>query len=134
MKLDKISILVVEDSFIIRDRLVNTLQECPHVKQVFQVGNVEKAIQLLINNPVDVIVLDLGLPDKSGMEVIRFARMQPWNTMIIVLTNQAEAYYKNVCLLMGASHFLDKSVDFEKVPLIIADMYLKLVVDQNVNL
>lgn len=55
----------------------------------------------------DLVILDLGLPDMSGFEVIRNIR-ESKSTPIIVLTARSEPSTKNRCLELGADSFISK--------------------------
>ena len=119
MKKEKIKILVVEDSILIKERLKDMLLELDKVNQVLEAGTYEEAFRMLEQGMAHVLLLDLGLPGKSGIDLLRAIGQHKWELSIIVLTNQASNYYKNLCLSMGAHHFLDKTKDFEKVPLLV---------------
>jgi len=122
MKKEQLMILIVEDSIIIKERLKAMLMELDNVKEVLEAGNYEEAFSILAQSTVDVLLLDLNLPGKSGIDILRTIGRHHWELTIIVLTNQSDNYYKNLCLSMGAHYFLDKTRDFEKVPSMIANM------------
>ncbi|HQW23997.1 MAG TPA: response regulator, partial [Bacteroidia bacterium] len=62
----------------------------------------------------DVIILDIKIPGKSGVEVLPELKTKSY-AKVIMLTNYSDAYYKNLCMKLGAEYFLDKSNEFEKI-------------------
>lgn len=115
-------VLLVEDSPIIRDRLMNMLQEMKNIERIFQAGNYEEAVEILSLQPANVLILDIGLPGKSGIDLLRTIDQRQYKLSIIVFTNQADEYYRKLCLSLGAHYFLDKTKDFDKIPALIADI------------
>jgi DNA-binding NarL/FixJ family response regulator len=120
MEKDKLIVLLVEDSAIIKERLICLLQELKNVQQVLQAGTYDEAFQILQQEVAHVLLLDIGLPGKSGIDILRSINEHKWELTIIVLTNQTDNYYKNLCFSLGAGYFLDKTKDFDKVPGIVA--------------
>jgi two-component system OmpR family response regulator len=115
MKKEKLMILIVEDSILIKERLKAMLLELDNVHQVLEAGTYEEAFRMLEQGVPNVLLLDLGLPGKSGIDLLRTIAQHKWELTIIVLTNQTSSHYKKLCLSIGAHHFLDKTKDFDKV-------------------
>lgn len=122
MEKEKLTIMLVEDSRIIKERLICMLKELRNVHLVLQAGTYDEAFRLLKQEVADVLLLDIGLPGKSGIDVLRSINEYKWKLAVIVLTNQAGDYYKNLCFSLGAGYFLDKTNDFEKIPAIVAEL------------
>lgn len=75
---------------------------------------------ILNNNPApDFILLDINLPDGTGIDVLNFIKEEGKKTNVIVITNHSNNYYRELCIELGAEHFLDKSSEFIDVPGII---------------
>ena len=70
------------------------------------------------HNP-DMILLDIHLPDGSGIELLEQIVSTYPTIKIIMVTNKASQYYRELCLGLGAHHFIDKSKEFEMIPSII---------------
>ena len=119
---EKLMILIVEDSILIKERLKAMLLELDNVNQVLEAGTYEEAFRELEQGVAHVLLLDIGLPGKSGIDLLRVISQYKWELTIIVLTNQIDNYYKNICLSMGAHYFLDKTRDFYKVPGIVEQL------------
>ena len=122
MENEKLIILLVEDSRIIKERLICMLKELKNVQQVLDAGTYDEAFRLLQQEVADVIVLDIGLPGKSGIDILKTINEYKWELTVIILTNQADNYYESLCFSLGAGHFLDKTRDFDKIPGIVASL------------
>ena len=118
----KKNILIVDDSAMIIDRLELMLKGLENVQSVARAGTYSDALSIINQNLPDVAILDINLPDKSGIELLRHIRREHDSVIVIMLTNQGDEYYRNLCTLWGAQHFLDKSTEFEKVPMIISTL------------
>lgn len=78
-----------------------------------QAGSGLEAIERLAIEPVDLMVLDLNMPDMHGMEVIDFVRKhQAYRDIpIVVLTTKGEESSRNQALAAGATRYLTKPFD-----------------------
>src|SRR5262249_1455499 len=118
----KLVVLIVDDSLLIIERLIELLNDMENVQIVIYADNYKEGLNLLKGIKPDIVLLDINLPDKSGIELLKdihFLQQQP---KVIMITNQATDYYKKVCAALGADYFFDKSNDFEQIPETIASM------------
>lgn len=107
---------IVEDSQVIRDSLVATLEELTPVKVVGSCETEMTAIQWLggTNHPVDLVIVDIFLKSGSGLGVLRATQnMQGPPRAIVVLSNYATADIRRKCLEMGAHRVFDKSNEID---------------------
>jgi DNA-binding NarL/FixJ family response regulator len=118
----KLTLMMVEDAEVIQDRLRILLEKTPVVYKVYSAGNYEEAEKILYNEWIDLAILDINLPGKSGIEVLRYIKTNYPQTHVIMLTNEVNPLYRNLCLKLGADYFFDKSSDFDKIPLIIPNL------------
>ena len=108
--MNKPSILVVEDDVPVRCLITTTLKT--HGYKYLTASNGETAIMMATSHNPDIMLLDLGLPDIDGIEVIRSVRT--WSNLpIIVLSARSEDSDKIEALDNGADDYLTKpfSVD-----------------------
>ena len=77
-------ILVVEDNDVLRSSVVQALVENGH--NVSEVGDGEEATERLQEESYDVVLTDMRMPKKSGLEVLRFAKQVNDLTVAIVMT------------------------------------------------
>ncbi len=116
MKITKkgLKILIVEDSLLIVKRLWTLLSDMEGVSTIAHAKDANEAILLAMELNPDVIILDIKIPGKSGVEVLPELKTKSY-AKVIMLTNYSDAYYKNLCMKLGAEYFLDKSNEFEKI-------------------
>jgi DNA-binding NarL/FixJ family response regulator len=110
-----VSVLVVDDSTIVRQRLCTLLSEDARVNVVGEVGGVAAAWKLFEQLRPDAVVLDLQLQDGSGIEVLQRIKKARPSCRAIILTNLCEAPFRRECLRRGADYFLHKATEFERV-------------------
>jgi DNA-binding NarL/FixJ family response regulator len=122
MPANKQKIIVVEDSPIIVKRLTQMLTEIENVGDIIATENYAEAVLQLSVSVPDVMLLDINLPDKSGIDLLRYMQSNHINLHVIILTNYTGEYYRDICFKLGASHFIDKSKEFETVQDIISTL------------
>jgi len=112
-----LSVLLVEDSRVLAERLRETLLSVPGVQLTGTVDSEADAVAALQRQPVDVVLLDLHLRQGTGFGVLRaIPSDQVKKTVVIVLTNYDLAEYRRAAAALGAKHFLDKLRDFDRLP------------------
>jgi CheY-like chemotaxis protein len=114
------SILIVDDSLIIAERLQAMLRGLNNTGAVESVGNYPLAVQRLTDASFNIVCLDINLPGKSGIELLRHIKAAYPQIVVIMLTNQSSDYYRTICKRLGADYFMDKSTEFDHVPFIIS--------------
>jgi two-component system OmpR family response regulator len=115
--LHPLRVFLVEDSEVIRERLIESFSSVPNVKVVGHADTEAAAIAALQRTPCDVVVLDLQLRDGHGFNVLNALRApsdRPHLT-IIVLTNFASAQYRSRSMELGADYFFDKSREYDRM-------------------
>lgn len=118
--MNKPLILVVEDDASVRNLIAATLRSNDY--RYLSVPNGESAITAASSQQPDIVLLDLGLPDLDGVEVIR--RIRTWSQMpIIVISARSEDSDKIAALDAGADDYLTK-------PFSVAELLARLRVTQ----
>jgi DNA-binding NarL/FixJ family response regulator len=113
-------VLLVEDSPWIAERLRELLQAEPGVELLGVIATEADAIRAVRETSVDIIILDLQLKQGTGfgvLEALGVARPK-----VIVMTNYALPQYRRRAEEFGVEYFLNKAVDFELLPQILADL------------
>lgn len=103
----KNKILFVEDEKDLRETLQEALQN--NKFEVQTAGNGEDALELLKNNEYDLILLDIILPRKNGLEVLEEFKRDDKNVPVILLTNLSGPKNVQKALELGARNYLVKS-------------------------
>jgi DNA-binding response OmpR family regulator len=99
------TVLVVEDDRDLRDLVRRYLERAGHA--VLSTGSGVEGLTLLTDTAPDLVVLDLGLPDLDGLEILREARTRG-ATAVIVLTARSEVEDRIRGLSLGADDYVTK--------------------------
>lgn len=111
--MDKTLVLVVEDDRAVRNLITATLNASNSYTILTAVTGESAIVQTASRNP-DIIILDLGLPDIDGMDVIR--KVRTWsNRPIIVVSARSEDKDKIDALDAGADDYLTKPFSVEEL-------------------
>ena len=103
------SIFVVEDSPIVRQRLIAFLEGLPNVEVVGKADCPDDAVEGIRRTRPDWVVLDMQLIGGTGIDVLRRVRTDVPKTGFIVLTHLGIAPYRRLAEAAGADYFLDKT-------------------------
>lgn len=110
--MNKLLILVVEDDPSIRKLITTTLKA--HEYRYLSAANGQSAILEASSHNPDIVLLDLGLPDMDGVEIIR--KIRAWSNMpIIVISARSEDSDKIEALDAGADDYLTKPFSVEEL-------------------
>lgn len=115
-------VLVVDDSRIIRDRLVNLLSLIQGVEAVAQAENAQNAISTYQTFRPEVLILDIRMHGTNGIDVLKEIKSKEDAPKVIMLTNFPYPQYREKCMEEGADFFLDKSTEFDEIGEIIRNM------------
>ena len=114
-----LNILLVDDNYQFVERLTGLFKELDNVAEIKAASDYEEAKKILTAQMPDIALLDIHLPGKSGIELLKFIRGFNRTCCVMMVTNQADEYYKNLCLKLGADYFFDKTKDFLQIPEIV---------------
>jgi two-component system OmpR family response regulator len=113
-------VLLVEDSPMLAERLRESLDCLDNIEVVGVVADESGAVAAARDRQVDVIILDLQLKEGTGFGVMR--RLGKARPTIIVFTNYMLPEYQRRANAMGVEYFLNKSVDYERLPQLIQEL------------
>jgi len=108
-------VLIVDDSKQVRERLISLLSEHPKIRIVGQAGDGSEAIDALNDLEPDTVILDIRLPGRNGIELLKEIKAAHPEIMVIMLTNYDFDQYRKQCSQFGADHFFNKTLEFQKV-------------------
>ncbi len=111
-----IAVLIVEDFAPIRQRLRSLLSGAAGVEVVGEAGDVDEALRLFPVCRPDAVILDIQLPDGSGLDVLRTIKKTSPACVVIMLSSHGAEEYREACLQSGADHFFPKATEFERIP------------------
>ncbi|WP_372828644.1 response regulator transcription factor [Polaromonas sp.] len=112
----RLRIYLVEDSPVIRDALSESLEELVGARMVGWASTEDEAVTWLANNPSgwDLAVMDLFLPQGSGLNVVTSCSNRALRQKIVVLTNYATPAMRQRCLAAGADAVFDKATEIDE--------------------
>lgn len=117
------SVLIVDDSSLILERLTEMLTEAGSVQVIFTAGNFNDAAQSISENEPDIVLLDIQLQsEKNGIDLLRLITKDYPAIKVLMISNQASEYYQRLCKNEGAIGFIDKSKDFDLIPQLIGEL------------
>jgi len=107
------TVFVVDDSASLRKRLVEMLSAVDGLEVVGEAQNALAAVSAINNLRPEVVILDIQMPGGTGIGVLREVKRDFPSTVVIMLTDHAEAQYRKRCLELKADYFLAKSTDWK---------------------
>jgi DNA-binding NarL/FixJ family response regulator len=117
-----IKVVLVEDSLPVREQLAELVGKIPGVEISGQYEDAASAIAGIRNRQPHAVLLDIKLHASSGLEVIKAIRSEHPDIRFIILSNYAEAPYRELFLKQGAYAILDKSNEFHLVAGLLAQL------------
>ncbi len=103
-----IKILVVDDHAIVRDGLKRILMDIPDMVVADEASNGEEVINKVGNNHYDLVLLDISLPGRDGLDVLKQLKCTNPQIPILILSMYPEEHYAVRSLRAGASGYLTK--------------------------
>jgi DNA-binding NarL/FixJ family response regulator len=103
-------LLVVDDHEVVRQGLVAMLERRPGFQVVAEAGTVADAIEMARRHQPDLVIMDVRLPDGSGIEACREIRAEMPNTRVVILTSYPDEEAVFSAIVAGASGYLLKQV------------------------
>lgn len=110
-----IRVFVVDDHAVVREGIKRIIHAASDMVLVGEAGSGEEALARAEREAWDVLVLDLTLPDRSGLDVLSRVKALRPKTKVVVLTMHAEDQYAVRVLRAGADGFLTKGRSSEEL-------------------
>ena len=101
-------LLVAEDQSMLRDALCQLLLLQEDVEEVLQAGDGQEAIRLLETHPVDIAILDIEMPIKTGLEVLEWSKSQRPQLKVVIVTTFKRLGYFERALKAGVDAYVLK--------------------------
>lgn len=109
------TVYVVEDSPLVRERLLEMLDDMPGARVVGSAGRADEAIHGILAGHPDIVLLDIRLEQGSGFDVLRSVHEIAPEIDIYMLSSFASDPYRQLALRLGARDFFDKTTEFGRV-------------------
>jgi DNA-binding NarL/FixJ family response regulator len=106
-----VKLLIVDDSSAVYGRLLGMLGGVEHLTALSIARSLHEAVEKGRQLCPDAVVLDVRLPDGSGLDALSAIKRDSPNTRVYIFTNQVE--FRDKAMRAGADGFFDKSLEFE---------------------
>lgn len=114
-KAPRMKLVVIEDSPTVRGAILDRLCDEPAISVVGVASNAAQGYTTVLISKPDVVVLDLSLPDGSGLELLERLRDQSCGARIFVLTSLPRDKAAMPAALSGANGYYDKSEGLDRL-------------------
>ncbi|HQN64384.1 MAG TPA: response regulator transcription factor [Methylophilus sp.] len=104
----KINVIIADDHAILRAGLKQILAETDDIAVIAEASNASDAIKLCRMPEIDVLLLDISLPDRSGIEALKYIKKENPQVAVLMLSMHREDQYAVRALKAGASGYLCK--------------------------
>ena len=108
-------LIIADDSKLIRDRITERVELIDSVNVVAQTTNSFETIEEIKKHKPEVLILDIRMPEGSGINVLKYIKKNKTQIVTIVVTNYPIIQYKNKCFELGADYFFCKASEFDEV-------------------
>lgn len=109
-----IRVLIGDDHRIVREGLKQVLADAPEMQVLAEAATGQQvldAVAARMPEGLDVVLLDIAMPERDGLDVLQSLR-QAWPTLaVLILSTYPEQQYAVRCIKLGASGYLNKSAD-----------------------
>lgn len=123
-KAKQLRVFLVEDLPVVRNRIIESVEEIAGVKVVGFAENEEYALSWLATHHCDVLILDLQLQQGNGLGVLK-ALAEPDclpGLLKIVYSNHVSADMRRLATQFGAAYFFDKTLDTPRLRLLLEEL------------
>ena len=107
----KSNILIVEDHELTRFGLKTAFESCEFIETIFEAESAESAIEIIENNSVDLVIMDLGLPQMDGIEATRRTKQYNKEIKVVILTSHNDVQEVLSSLKAGANAYCSKEIN-----------------------
>ena len=108
-------ILVVDDHPVVREGLKGLLQSMESVNEIYLAANAEDAIGYLEKETFELVITDIHMPGKSGVELARYIQKEYPSIKILAMSTFGDRSYVSEMIKNGASGFLSKNSDRDAI-------------------
>ena len=105
------NILITEDHELTRFRLKTTFEGVENIENIFEADSAETALDIFNKEKIDIVIMDLGLPNMNGIEATRQIRNSNKDVKIIILTSHNDEKEVLNSLKAGANAYCSKEIN-----------------------
>ena len=109
------NVLLVDDHDIVRQGLKNLIELEPDIRVTGEAASGSEALKLVRANKYDIIVLDISMPDKNGVDTMHDLKHVAPDLPVLILSGYAEAQYALNLIRSGCKGYLSKGADSSEI-------------------
>ena len=106
-----IKVLICDDHLIVRQGIKQVLADAPDIVAVAEAGNGPEALARVREGGIDVVLLDIAMPQRDGLDILRQLKAEAPKLPVLMLSTYPDRQYAVRSLKMGAAGYLNKSAD-----------------------
>jgi two-component system response regulator DevR len=110
-----LTVYIVDDSQVMRQRLTESVTDIAGVEITGQSSDPFEALDGIRELHPDVVILDIRLPSRSGIDVLKDIKREPAAPIVIMITNYPYPQYRQGSMAAGADYFFSKIDEFEMI-------------------
>ncbi len=110
-----IRVVIADDHVIVRSGLRQYFADQVDLKVTGEAANGREALDLVRKGEVDVLLMDLSMPDQSGIDALAAIKARAPDLPVLILSGFPEEHYATTLLRHGASGYLNKECDPEEI-------------------
>lgn len=111
----KYNLLIVEDHALTRFALKTALETAEFIGNIYEAENAQSAYRIEASNNIDVVIMDLGLPNIDGIEACKTLKSKKQNIKILILTSHEQQEEVIEAIKSGANAYCSKDIEPEKL-------------------
>ncbi|MBO6257545.1 response regulator transcription factor [bacterium] len=111
----KKNLLIVEDHELTRFGLKTTFEDVDYIGVIYEASSGEDAVEIFKNNKIDLVIMDLGLPQMNGIEATQAIHAINNDTKIIILTSHGDEKEVLNSLKAGANAYCSKEINLQRL-------------------
>lgn len=126
---DPIRVLVVDDEEVMRNLMIKILEKAGY--KVATAGGGVMAKRVLAEQPIDIVLTDVKMPDVNGFDLLREIKSEYPHVAVIMMTAYADAFTIKDALLAGADEYITKPFKHYEVTVVIERAYWRTQAGRN---
>ena len=103
-----IKILIVDDHLIVREGIKRIIDDTHDMKIVAEAAEGREAMDLILNNKFDLILLDISMPGQNGLQILKLIKKHDKKIPVLMLSMHSEEQYAMRSIKAGASGYITK--------------------------
>ncbi|MGZ3865130.1 MAG: response regulator [Bacteroidia bacterium] len=120
--MQNLNVLLVDDSALLRERVKELIAEVAGVQKIETAATLPEACEIVQKGYINAVVLDIQLPDGNGLDFLKWIKFLYPAICVIMFSNSADECHRAIAKNSGAEYFFDKSREFQKLPVALAEL------------